>query len=101
MHFKKNDNGFECINCNKKVYPLGYSSRNHCPHCLYSLHVDIMPGDRQNNCKGLLRPVGIEISGKKGYVIVHKCEKCNATLKNKSAKDDCYNAILEVSKNTV
>ena len=43
--FAKNDEGFFCAHCGKWVPPLGYSSRNHCPFCLWSLHVDINPGD--------------------------------------------------------
>lgn len=49
--FLKNDNEFKCINCGKKVERLKYTSRDHCNHCLYSLHVDITPGDRENTCK--------------------------------------------------
>ena len=86
--FSKNDSGFICINCKKKVEPLGYTSRNHCPHCLYSLHLDIMPGDRQNDCNGILEPVQTELSSKKGFIIIFKCRKCGAKIKNKSAKDD-------------
>lgn len=95
----KNDNGFECLNCGKIVQPLKYTSRNHCPHCLYSLHVDIVPGDRENLCKGLMKPVAIETSAKKGYVIVYKCTKCGEIKRNKSAEDDDFDKILEVSKN--
>ena len=70
------DESFICENCGKEVKPLGYSCRNHCPYCLYSKHVDINPGDRAEECHGLLEPLGIEMSSKKGYVIVYKCKKC-------------------------
>ena len=53
------DEEFICENCNKLVNKLGYTSRDHCPHCLYSKHVDINPGDRLNECKGLLKPIQI------------------------------------------
>ena len=86
--FNEIDEEFVCENCGKKVLKLGYSCRNHCPYCLYSKHVDINPGDRAEECHGLLKPIGIEISNKKGYVIVYKCEKCGQTRKNKAAKDD-------------
>ena len=95
--FKKNDNGFICAHCGKEVKPLGYTSRNHCPHCLYSLHVDINPGDRANSCKGLQIPVGVENNPKKGYVILYKCSLCGAETKNKSAQDDDFDEILKVS----
>lgn len=85
--FTKNDNGFVCEACGFEVKPLGYSSRNHCPKCLCSKHVDVMPGDRASDCGGIMRPVRVEISSKKGYVIIHKCEKCGYVSKNRTAHE--------------
>ena len=96
--FNEIDEGFICENCGKEVKPLGYSCRNHCNYCLYSKHVDINPGDRKETCQGLLEPIGIELNNKKGYVIVYKCKKCGQIRRNKSAKDDDFNKILEISK---
>ena len=59
-NFTMIDEDFICENCHKEVKALGYTARDHCPYCLYSKHVDIMPGDRQNPCKGALKPIGIE-----------------------------------------
>ena len=94
--FKKNDAGFICLNCGKKVSPLKYTSRNHCPYCLYSLHADIVPGDRKNPCMGLLAPILSEPSAdlKKGYIITFKCEKCGNTVRNKAAADDDINLLI-------
>ena len=64
-NFTEIDEEFVCENCGKKVPPLGYSCRNHCPHCLHSKHVDINPGDRAENCHGVLEPIGLEINSKK------------------------------------
>ena len=50
--FTKNDSGFICAHCGKEVEPLGYTSRNHCPGCLWSLHLDENPGDMGNNVNG-------------------------------------------------
>lgn len=85
--FQKNDSSFNCANCNKEVKPLGYSSRNHCPFCLCSLHVDVNPGDRANECGGIMDPIRVELSPKKGYVIVHKCRKCGEIKRNKAADE--------------
>ena len=41
--FTKIDEEFICENCGAKVEKLGYTCRNHCPHCLYSKHVDVNP----------------------------------------------------------
>ena len=98
--FTEIDEKFVCNNCGKKVLPLGYSCRNHCPYCLHSKHVDINPGDRASDCRGVLVPIGVEISGKKGYIINFKCKKCNSIRKNKAAKDDNLDLIIKLSAST-
>ena len=85
--FLKNDSGFICAACGKEVLPLGYTSRNHCPFCLSSLHVDVNPGDRANECRGILRPVSAVPDAKKGYIIIHRCERCGKTVRNKAAHE--------------
>ena len=95
--FTKIDEEFVCENCGKKVEKLGYTCRNHCPYCLTSKHVDINPGDRQETCHGLLEPIGMEIDSKKGYVIIFKCKKCGQIRKNKAAKDDNMDLLIELS----
>lgn len=99
--------GFVCAHCKSEVPPLANGSyRNHCPYCLYSLHVDINPGDRASDCGGKLAPVGVEHSGKKGWIILHKCESCDSLRRNKAALDDPdvpddYELILELSSQRV
>ena len=83
--FKKNDASFVCAHCGKDVLPLGYSSRNHCPFCLWSLHVDINPGDRANECAGQMEPIRTEPDAKRGYVIIHRCTKCGEIKRNRAA----------------
>jgi len=96
-NFTEIDEEFICENCGKKVEKLGYSCRNHCPNCLHSKHIDKNPGDRQESCHGDLEPIGLEIDSKKGYVIVFKCKKCGMIRKNKAAKDDNMDLIIELS----
>lgn len=95
----KNDNGFICRNCGCQVEPLKYTSRDHCPKCLHSIHIDNIPGDRANTCLGTLVPVSVEPSAKKGYIIVYKCDKCGEVKRNKSAEDDSFDVMLEVQRN--
>ena len=100
---KGRNEGFVCAHCGRNVPSLDNGSyRNHCPFCLYSLHVDIMPGDRANTCKGLLAPVRVEYNGKKGWVIVSHCGKCGQARRNVAALDDqecpdSYQSILELA----
>lgn len=95
--FTEIDEAFTCEHCGKQVEPLGYTCRNHCNQCLYSKHVDINPGDREETCHGLLRPIQVELDSKKGYVIISKCEKCGAIRRNKAAKDDNMNLLIALT----
>lgn len=100
-NFVERDEEFICENCGNKVSKLGYSSRNHCPKCLYSKHVDVNPGDRAEECHGLLEPISVELSSKKGYVIIYKCKKCGKIRKNIAAKDDDMNKIIKLTANPI
>ena len=51
-----------------------------------------------NSCKGVLEPIAIENNSKKGYVIVFKCKKCGEITRNKSAIDDDFDKMLEISR---
>lgn len=94
--FNMIDEEFICENCKKKVPKLKYTARDHCPNCLYSKHVDINPGDRANNCQGMLKPIDIE-KYKNTYKIIYKCLKCDQNHKNIIAKDDNFDKIIELS----
>ena len=95
--FTKVDEEFICENCGNKVEKLGYTCRDHCPSCLHSKHVDINPGDRTETCHGDLVPVSVELTSKKGYVIAHTWQTRGPIRKNKAAKDDDMNLIIELS----
>lgn len=94
--FTMKDEKFTCENCGFEVTPLLYTARDHCPNCLYSKHLDILPGDRMNPCKGLLKPIGIE-KFKQTYKIIYQCEKCHEKHKNVIANDDNMDLIIELS----
>lgn len=85
--FKKNDETFVCQHCGFLVKPLGYSSRNHCPRCLFSLHIDHNPGDRANECQGLLEPIKAEPDPKKGFILIHRCQRCGQIRRCKAATE--------------
>lgn len=90
---------FICENCGKKNLPLKGGCRNHCRYCLYSKHVDkSIPGDRNSECRGLMEPVDVDSSGKKGYILIHRCTECGIKTRNKSARDDDFDAIITLSR---
>lgn len=95
--FTMKDENFVCDHCGKQVQKLNYTARDHCPYCLYSKHVDNLPGDRANTCHGLLQPIGIE-KFKQTYKIVYMCKQCHKLHRNIMANDDNMNLIIELSK---
>lgn len=91
--------GFVCEQCGRKVPPVTRTCRNHCSFCLYSKHVDeFTPGDRESMCGGLMRPLRVEYDGKKGTVIIFRCEKCHKEGRNKAADDDHLDILLSPEK---
>lgn len=92
------DEAFTCQNCKSKVNPLNYTARDHCPNCLYSIHIDNNPGDRSCDCKGLLKPIGID-HFKDTYKIIYRCNKCGMIKRNIMARDDNMDEIIRLSVN--
>jgi hypothetical protein len=83
------NDSFTCGVCACEVLPLQNGSfRSHCPECLWSRHVDAVPGDRSADCGGLMEPVAIEGSDGSGWVIVHACVKCGVRKRNRASHDD-------------
>lgn len=99
MTFIPREEPFVCTHCGTAVEPLGKGTyRDHCPRCLWSMHVDLHgPGDRLNPCKGMLCPTGIDRNAKKGFVIVYECQACGEKQRNKAAPDDRLDQQLRLS----
>lgn len=93
--FQRRIENFTCGHCGAAVMGDGYT--NHCPHCLYSRHVDVNPGDRAHDCGGLMVPVAVEQTGE-GYVITHQCQKCGHTARCKAGAADDTAAIVAVAR---
>ncbi|MFA5010180.1 MAG: RNHCP domain-containing protein [Patescibacteria group bacterium] len=87
---------FICEHCGALVKGTGYT--NHCPECLWSKHVDDLPGDRSHPCGGLMEPIGLELRGDKRQII-HRCQKCGIIKKNKVADNDNPDTILGLVEN--
>lgn len=81
------DEAFTCRVCGRGVPAGGRRPRDHCPHCLWSEHVDVVPGDRAAACGGLLRPVRAGPDGRGGWALEYRCEACGATRRNRVLDD--------------
>ena len=81
---------FTCKVCGELIIPEGAGTqhRNHCPHCLSSIHLDDKPGDRSSLCKGIMDPVGVWVRKDGEWAIIHRCRLCGSLSSNRIAADD-------------
>lgn len=91
--FKRTIEDFVCEHCGETVVGNGFT--NHCPQCLWSKHVDIAPGDRAEDCGGMMQPVEVQKKGKE-YVIIQTCQKCGFTRANKTQKEDNFDTLTQI-----
>ncbi|HEY4718945.1 MAG TPA: RNHCP domain-containing protein [Anaerolineales bacterium] len=94
-HFQRTIEDFVCGQCGFTVQGTGYT--NHCPCCLWSRHVDVMPGDRQADCGGLMRPVAVEVKAN-GYRILHRCQICGAEKWNQASPADDFDRLVAIAE---
>jgi len=79
---------FGCLNCGKSVPKSQSTCRNHCPHCLHSLHVDNLPGDRGANCGKTMRPIAYRGVTPEKMQILFECTACKKRHWNKCHFDE-------------
>ena len=91
--FQRTIEDFTCENCGEEVKGTGYT--NHCPVCLWSKHVDINPGDRENSCEGLMKPVDAYFKSQQWY-LNQECQKCGEINVIKVQPEDNQVAIQEI-----
>lgn len=81
---------FSCCHCGRTVDPAapGTRHRNHCPHCLWSRHLDHRPGDRRCVCRGPMAPIAVWLRDDGEAALVHRCTRCGVLGSNRLAGDD-------------
>jgi hypothetical protein len=90
---------FRCRNCGLDVpaHAPGTEHRNHCPSCLWSRHVDDVPGDRAANCDAAMEPVGVSSRRNGEWALVHRCRGCRTVHLNRIAGDDNPLALMQLA----
>ncbi|MFF8959193.1 RNHCP domain-containing protein [Streptomyces sp. NPDC014894] len=102
LHGRGGEGGdaFRCAGCRLDV-PLtapGTAHRNHCPHCLTSLHVDRrVPGDRDSGCRGRMAALSVSVRGDGEWMIIHHCLSCGELSANRIAGDDNARALMRIA----
>jgi hypothetical protein len=90
---------FVCRHCKRPVSgsAFGTHHRNHCPWCLWSLHVDEVIGDRNAACRGAMEPIAVWVRPDGEWAIVHRCTQCASFRTNRIAGDDDQWALLALA----
>ncbi len=86
----KPPSSFRCVHCRLDVPAVapGTAHRNHCPNCLWSRHVDDVPGDRASDCHASMEPIAITVRGDGEWILIHRCAGCGVLHANRTAGDD-------------
>ena len=107
---------FVCRNCSKLVKLdrrfSGTEYRNHCPFCLWSVHLgQDWPDHKGSVCSGKMEPIGLTFKheGKNKYgqikqgelMVVHQCRNCRQVTINRIAADDNPDKLMETFKKSL
>lgn len=104
--------GFDCSHCSEWAPindQIGTHNRNHCPHCLWSKHLDKEKlGDRKSDCLSGMEPIALTFKkeGSDRYeeegrrigelMLVHECVADGKLRVNRIAGDDNTDQLLYV-----
>ncbi|WP_406291310.1 RNHCP domain-containing protein [Embleya sp. NBC_00896] len=99
-HGRVGGDAFRCVGCRLDVPLLapGTAHRNHCPHCLTSLHVDRrVPGDRSAGCGGRMAALSLTVRPGGEWQLIHHCQSCGELGANRIAGDDNPRSLLRLA----
>ncbi|MBW6441794.1 RNHCP domain-containing protein [Patescibacteria group bacterium] len=105
---EEKNRGFVCINCGKWVPISPFTktlNRNHCPHCLWSKHVDsAIAGDRMSVCNTGMKPIGLNFKNSRTdkwggevqneLMLIHQCIRCQKISINRVLAEDNSSEII-------
>lgn len=94
-----NRESFVCLHCHHLIdcEAPGTTHRNHCPRCLWSVHLDEEPGDRAASCRGMMEPIAVSVRRGGGWALIHRCRECGALRANRIAGDDNELVLLSLA----
>ncbi len=98
-HHSDQNKWFHCVRCSRPIVPqaIGTEHRNHCNWCLWSKHLDDVPGDRAADCGGAMEPIAVWVRRGSDWAIIHQCRKCGELHSNRIAGDDNEIALVSLA----
>jgi len=77
----------QCFHCHQPIpqSASGTHHRNHCPRCLWSVHLDNHPGDRAAKCGEKMEPIAVQVRPNGEWLLIHRCQRCHTLNANRIA----------------
>lgn len=99
----RDNKDFRCKHCGLMVprESYGTKNRNHCPFCLWSLHVDNSIGDRLSDCNGRMKPIALTTKKDGEIMLIHECQSCGKIMPNRLAGDDSNDEVINIFNNSI
>ncbi len=90
---------FTCKVCGETVTTQGAGThhRNHCPRCLSSIHLDVVPGDRASDCGGVMDAIAVWVRKDGEWAVIHRCRSCGGLSSNRIAADDNEYKLISIA----
>jgi hypothetical protein len=95
MVFIRKKEDFICGNCGFGMKGNGFT--NHCSNCLWSKHVDVDPGDREEPCGGMMEPLEVKLEANK-WGLIHVCAKCGFERKAILVEGDSVDEAIRIAE---
>lgn len=94
---------FSCEACGRMASAdaPGTRHRNHCPHCLASLHLDVTVGDRRSGCRGVMDAIALWVRDDGEPSLVHRCRRCGRLVSNRVAGDDDATSLRDLARRSL
>lgn len=91
---------FICTHCGVSVTAtaMGTGHRNHCPRCLWSCHVDVLPGDRRCPCRAPMEPISVWVRDGGEWAVIHRCVRCTTLRSTRIAGDDRADVLVRLAE---
>ena len=86
---------YRCLNCGwTSLFSETESMPDHCPNCLSGIHVE---DEEENECGGILEPVGIWVKTDDSWEIVQRCRTCGKMMTVPMSEKDNRLKILAIA----
>lgn len=81
---------FDCVRCGLTVSELGPHdrTRNHCPSCLHSRHIQDHIEGGPSDCRSRMTPISIAVLRNGDWMVIHRCTRCDELTSSPICPDD-------------